>query len=304
MWKLNVIKAAIGIFPVDNEADNTINSGLDALFNAHTEPITDFPQEDQIHQTDILLIYPSPLQPRKTFSEAELSKLAGSIKQHGVLQPLILRQKEEGYEIIAGERRWRAAKIAGLVAVPAIIKDVDDKTALAFAIIENLQRENLNILEEAYALQRLIEEFKMTHEQVAHSIGRSRAVITNTLRLLTLSEPIKEMLSRKQLGMGHARSLLTLPAKQQAILAQRIVEKNLTVRDAERLVQQCTQPREKKPSPYANEVDAWVNRLSHSLSSKVAVNINEKGEGRVVIHFSSPEEANWLVDQLADNIEM
>ena len=246
-------------------------------------------------------VIPDPNQPRKNFHEVLLGELAASIKQHGVIQPIIVKQiATEKYQIIAGERRWRASHLAGLTVIPAIIHNNKAQEDVAISLIENMQREELNPIELAGAFYQLNYDYGLSHEAIAAMVGKSRATVTNLLRLLTLPQAVRALLINGKLEMGHARSLLTLSAKQQAALAQKIVEKNLTVRDAEKLVQLHKLPKAEKVSSYASEVDAWVSTLTNSLSSKVAVNINEAGEGRVVIHFSSPDELDWLVDRLTE----
>ncbi len=251
-------------------------------------------------------IIPDPDQPRKNFHEVALDELASSIKQHGVIQPIIVRQLDESgcYQIIAGERRWRASQIAGLKVIPSIIqKNSEAQENVAISLIENIQREELNPIELAESFYKLNTNHELSHEAIAAMVGKSRATVTNLLRLLNLSNEVRVFLIEGQLEMGHARALLTLASEQQITLAQKIIEKKLTVRDAERLVQLCKQPKQQKAAPFANQVDKWVGKLSRSLSSKVAVNINERGEGKVVIHFSSPDEVDWLVDHFEDKVD-
>jgi ParB family transcriptional regulator, chromosome partitioning protein len=248
---------------------------------------------------------PGKYQPRTDFDEASLAELAASIKVDGIIQPLIVRSLHAGrYEIIAGERRWRAAKLAELQEVPAIIRTVSDETALAFALIENIQRENLNPIDEAVSLVRLKDEFAMTHEDIATRVGRSRSAVTNLMRLLSLHDEVKELLRTRKIEMGHARSLLTLPEDQQIILAQKIVENELSVREAEKLVQKTKsshQNHSKGPSYVSNEIlSTWMKTLSEQLSTKVKINFNGKGEGRVVIHVDSPQEVEWLIETLQE----
>ena len=250
-------------------------------------------------------IFPNSNQPRKIFQESALEELALSIKQHGVIQPIIVRQdSDDRYEIIVGERRWRASQIVSLTKIPAIIQTNGAENNMAISLIENIQREALNPIELAQAFQQLSNDHDLSHEAIASMVGKSRATVTNLLRLLNLSDEVRSLLISAQLEMGHARALLTLPHEQQILLARKIVKQNLTVRDAERLVQLSKRPKENKPTPFANEVDNWVKKLSKSLSSKVAVNINEKGEGKVVIYFSSPDEVDWLIEHFADNVEV
>ena len=271
------------------------------------EPI-DLKNKNDALSVDLLTISqisPDLNQPRKNFHNDTLDELASSIKQYGVIQPIIVKQVDaDNYQIVAGERRWRASRIAGLETIPALIQADKKQENIAISLIENIQREALNPIELAEAFNRLNKNHNLSHEAIATMIGKSRTSITNSLRLLNLSKEVRDLLINEKLEMGHARSLLTLPLEQQVILAQRIIENNLTVRDSERLVQRYKQPREKKSTPYAEEVNIWVEKLSHSLSSKVAVNINEKGTGKVVIHFSSPDEVDWLVKHFTDNVEV
>jgi ParB family chromosome partitioning protein len=255
---------------------------------------------------EILLtnISPDPNQPRKTFDPMALEELASSIKQHGIIQPIIVKQLDtENYQIIAGERRWRAAKAAGLTAIPVIIKrDNEEQKNLAISLIENIQREELNPIELAESFRKLNRNFDLSHEEIATMIGKSRTTVTNLLRLLNLSKEVQKLLEEGLLEMGHARALLVLDPEQQVKLAQEIIINKLTVRDVERIVQLGRQDKIKKASPYEKEVSNWVNKLSSSVSAKVSVNINERGEGKVVIHFTSPAEIDWLVDRLENKV--
>lgn len=244
-------------------------------------------------------IIPDPNQPRKHFQESALEGLASSIKQHGVIQPIIVRQVDaKSYQIIAGERRWRASRMAELAVLPAIVHTDEPQEDVAISLIENIQREALNPVELAEAFYKLNHDHGLSHEGIATLVGKRRATVSNLLRLLGLSGEARDLLVSGKLEMGHARCLLTLPSEQQAIFGKKIVEKSLTVRDAEKLVQRYKLPKQEKTRAYSQEVNTWIRKLTHRLSSKVAVNINEKGEGRVVIHFSSPEEVDWLVEQL------
>ncbi len=258
---------------------------------------------DQLLQyLDVGALQPGKYQPRKDFSDEQLSELTESILSHGVIQPLIVRRIDPGkYEIIAGERRWRAAISANLMEVPVVVRDVDDGVALAFALIENIQRQALNPIEEAMALRRLIEEFNMTHDEVAQSIGRSRASVSNELRLLNLSEPVQQFLIDKMIDVGHAKLLLTFDSNTQLELAKKIVSKKLTVRSTEILIQRAKESKGQKTNIYEQKVNRWVKMLSGKLSSKVTVKINESGEGRIVIPFSSPDEVDWLVELLLED---
>jgi ParB family chromosome partitioning protein len=247
-------------------------------------------------------IVPRGDQPRKSFNDEALNELTASIKAKGVIQPIIVRKIENGnFEIIVGERRWRAAQKAGLSSIPAIIKDYNKQDVMSVALIENIQRENLNSIEEAMAINQLIEEFSMTHSIVAESIGKSRTTVTNLLRLLELQEEVKNMLKDGLLDMGHARALLTLDNDQQLDIAKKIVAGQLSVRQTEKLVNECklfsleTQPLQSNDSQKTHYLSKI---LSERLSSKVKIQFNSKGEGRVIIHVNSLDEAEWLVEHI------
>lgn len=242
-------------------------------------------------------------QPRRDMDPESLEDLANSIRQQGIIQPLVVRSVGDSYEIIAGERRWRAAQLAGLHEVPVIIRDIPDEAAIAIALIENIQRENLNPIEEAIALQRLIDEFGMTHQLVAEAVGKSRATVSNLLRLLALPDEVKAMLEKGSLEMGHARTLITLPESQQLSTAQMIVAQDLSVRETEHLVRrlQGEQPEAKKSKrPQDPDILNLQKSLSLSLGTKVAVQCNAKGKGKVVIHYRNLSELDELVEQLKE----
>jgi ParB family chromosome partitioning protein len=247
-------------------------------------------------------IKPRENQPRKSFNDETLNELAASIKAKGVIQPIIVSKAENGsFEIIVGERRWRAAQIAGLASIPAIIKDYSKQDVMSVSLIENIQRENLNSIEEAMAINQLIEEFSMTHNQVAESIGKSRTTVTNLLRLLELQDEVKMMLKAGLLDMGHARALLTLDNNEQLEIAKKIVADTLSVRETEKLVNRCKLA---LPEPsFVNSSDAQKTQrlskiLTDRLSSKVKIQFNSKGEGKVIIHVNSLDEAEWLVEHI------
>ncbi len=244
-------------------------------------------------------------QPRTRMDEGSLYELAESIKSQGVMQPILVRPLAEGgYEIIAGERRYRAAKLAGLDRVPVLVKAVADEAAAVMALIENIQREDLNPLEEAQGLQRLVAEFKLTHEQAAQAVGRSRSAASNLLRLLNLAEPVQQMLLAGDLDMGHARALLALPAAQQVMVAQEVVAKKLSVRQAEALVARSARAEAAAPAVPAKSRDIvrLEERLSDLLTAQVDIRIKrrtKRGEqGEVAIRFGSLEELNGLLDKL------
>lgn len=256
----------------------------------------------EIFELSLCQIIPDRDQPRKSFDEKSLTDLASSIKQHGIIQPIIVKKiDDEKYQIIAGERRWRASNLAGLQKIPVIVKQDDVQGNIAISIIENIQRENLNPIELAEALYKLNRDHCLSHEAIASMVGRNRATVTNLLRLLNLSPNVKDMLIAGKLEMGHARALLTLSTEQQIFLANKIIEKNLSVRDSEKLTQLHKFPERKKQSVYSEVVDSWVKKLSKSFSSKISVKINEKGEGRMIIYFTSPNEIDWLIERLEND---
>jgi len=277
--------------------------GLQSLDSLLSEsPISQI-QLESIEQLSVDSLVPSEYQPRKIWDEDALSELAASISSQGIIQPLIVRPKENNkFEIIAGERRWRAAIEAGLTFVPAVIRDVEDNIALAFALIENIQREDLGSLEEASAFYRFQNDFSMTHSDIAKMVGRSRASVTNTIRLLSLSDAVKRLLEDKSLSMGHARALLSLEENEQLELAQRIVDQKLTVREIEGLVHQEKSPKvstnSKKSNTYGARQDFWETELSKKFSSKVTVKLNDNGVGRIIIHVDNPSEIDWLINNI------
>ncbi|KOE88796.1 chromosome partitioning protein ParB [Vibrio alginolyticus] len=243
---------------------------------------------------------PGMYQPRKDMSPDALEELAASIQSQGIIQPIVVRNLAEGgYEIIAGERRWRAAKQAGLKQVPCLIKNVDDRAAIAMALIENIQREDLNVIEEAQALERLQEEFKLTHQQVADVIGKSRATVSNLLRLNQLDDGVKRLVESKQLEMGHARALLMLEGEQQTEVAERVAEKQLTVRQTEQLVKKCLTQTSDQELP-AEDADAqqMSQKLSEMLGAKVSIVRSKGGKAKVTISLDEPHKLEQLIAKL------
>ncbi|MDR0246937.1 MAG: ParB/RepB/Spo0J family partition protein [Burkholderiales bacterium] len=254
----------------------------------------------ELQTVAIARLQPGKYQPRTRMDEASLNELAESIREQGLVQPILVRAVSGShYEIIAGERRWRAAQRAGLKEVPVLIKAIPDQTALAWALIENIQRENLNPLEEAQGLQRLIGEFSLTHEDAAKAVGRSRSAVTNLLRLLQLSEPVLTHLNNGALEMGHARALLSLPNGQQAIAASRIVEKEMSVREAERLVHAMQHsPVKKKSETRDADLVRLETELSEQLGAKVQIETGKKGTGKLVIHYSNLDTLDGILEKL------
>lgn len=246
-------------------------------------------------------LQPGKYQPRGEMEEAPLNELAESIKKQGLLQPLIVRELSAGlYEIIAGERRWRASQIAGLTEIPVILKQVDDETAMAMALVENLQREDLNAMDQARAMHRLTTEFALTHQQVADLLCKSRTAVSNFLRLLSLSIPVKKLLEHGDIDMGHARALLMLDEEQQSQVAQLIIAKNLSVRETEKLVERVKAgPIEEKaaeePAPQYKEK---LSSLAQHLQTQVKLKPGKSGKGSLVIHYDNANSLQKIIEQL------
>ena len=254
-------------------------------------------------QLAITKLQPGKYQPRRDMKHDTLSELANSIRSQGIIQPIVVRPLSSGqFEIIAGERRWRAAQIAELRDVPVVVREVDDRAVIAMALIENIQREDLNPLEEASSLHRLIDEFDLTHQQAAEAVGRSRAAVSNLLRLLELPEAIRKLVEAGQLEMGHARALLTLPANLSIPLAQTAASEELSVREVERRAQQAgkSKPITKTPVPAQSNADivALEREIGEYLGAKVQVNHGKKGSGKLVIHYHGLDTLDGILEKL------
>lgn len=253
---------------------------------------------DQLRKLPVDLLQSGKYQPRKDMDQEALQELANSIKAQGIIQPIVVRPIEKNrYEIIAGERRWRAAQLASLHEVPVVIRDIPDEAAIAMSLIENIQREDLNAIEEATALQRLLDEFGMTHQQIAETVGKSRTTITNLLRLLNLEKTVKIMLELGDIEMGHARALLALPGPLQLSAAKNIADKGLSVREAEQLVNRLQN--QNKPVK-AKAMDPDINRLqsmlTNQLKARVIIQHTGKGSGKLVIHYNSLDELDGIME--------
>jgi ParB family chromosome partitioning protein len=265
--------------------------------------VDDEEKSDGLMELDIDRIQRGKYQPRQNFDQESLQELADSIRSQGIVQPVVVRPEGDHFELVAGERRWRAAQLAGLQKVPAVIRELDARSAAAIALIENIQREDLNPLEEAQAFLRLIEEFDLTHQQVADSVGRSRAAVSNLLRLLDLADPVKQQVNKGLLDMGHARALLALIRHDQIEVARLVVNRGLSVRETELLVKKtlAAQTGAGKSQPAA--VDPDIQRLENSLSEKlgaaVKIKPGKKGSGQLVIHFHSSAELDGILEHLA-----
>lgn len=274
-----------------------LGRGLEALLRSSESTET---QEAHYRDVAVELIHPSPFQPRRYFDPEALQSLADSIRAQGLIQPIVLRRRSGEYELIAGERRWRAAQMAGLAQIPAIIREIDDTQAAALALIENLQREDLNPIEQAEAMRRLIHEFSMTHQQVADVLGISRPVVSNALRLLDLAAPVRAMLEQQQLDAGHARTLGALPVDQQIELAEKIVAKSLTVRQVEQMVRKLNDaPRIEQPSEREDpDTEALVRKIADALGVRVELKMGKVGRGVVRLRFENADQLDHILQRL------
>ena len=273
-----------------------LGRGLDALLAGNSSE----PQRQDTLRVDYL--QPGKYQPRTHMDQESLNELAASIKAQGVMQPILVRPVDGGrYEIIAGERRWRASQLAGLHEVPVLVRDIPDDAALAMSLIENIQRENLNPLEEAMGIQRLIDEFGMTHQQAADSVGRSRPAASNLLRLLHLAKPVQDLLMAGDIDMGHARALLPLAKASQVQLAHRISAKGYSVREAERMVQhELNPPRQKAVAVKRGDRDVarLEEELADSFGTQVKIRMSARGTGQIVIGFANLDQLDGLLEKL------
>lgn len=280
-----------------------LGRGLDALLGPAATAARASAEEGAPATVPIDLMQRGRFQPRADMNPEALAELANSIRAQGLMQPIVVRplggDGDRRYEIIAGERRWRAAQMAGLSEVPVIVRDVPDDVALALALIENIQRENLSPLDEARALERLVVEFGMTHERAAEAVGRSRAAVSNLLRLLELDDAVKARLAERRLEMGHARALLALPRGRQAQAAERVIERGLSVRETERLVKRMlaegSAPPPRPPDP---DVQRLERDLSERLGARVEVHQGARGQGHLVIRYHSLDELDGILSHI------
>lgn len=277
------------------------NIGVDVLLSAASASaatVTDMPNEDSLQPLPVDLISRSKYQPRLNIQSEALQELADSIRAQGLVQPIIVRPVNEGYELIAGERRWRAAQLAGLQEIPAIVKSIPDQAAAAMTLIENIQREDLNPLEEAGAFKRLIDEFELTHQQVADAVGRSRAAVSNMVRLLDLGIQTKQYLEQGMLEMGHARALLGLNGDAQAEAARFVTAHGMSVRETERYIKTLlsNKPQSLKEAAAKDpDVASLEQRLSQTLGTSVDIRYNTKGKGKLIIKYSSLDELDGIL---------
>jgi ParB family chromosome partitioning protein len=274
-----------------------LGRGLDALLAGDSEEN----KKDTLQHLQLDQLQPGKYQPRTHMDQESLAELAESIKSQGIMQPILARALIAGnYEIIAGERRWRAARLAGLTEVPVLVRVVADEAALAMSLIENIQRENLNPLEEATGIQRLINEFDMTHQLAAEAVGRSRSAVSNLLRLLNLAPPVQELLMHNQLDMGHARALLSLPNVGQVTVANEIVGKGLSVREAEKLVQRQQRPDVKLKAKPDRDILRLQEEIAEKLGAIVTLKTQNKGRGKLIINYDSLEQLDDIIGRLGE----
>ena len=274
-----------------------LGRGLDALLGANRENIQ-VSAQGELRVLAIGDLRPGKYQPRTRMDKGALEELAASIKQRGIVQPILTREIGNGkFEIVAGERRWRAAQIAGLATVPALVREIADDAALGIGLIENIQREDLNAMEEAAGIQRLIEEFKLTHEEAAQAVGRSRAAVSNLLRLLELAKPVQEMVMDAKLDMGHARALLSLVKSKQIELAHQIVHGALSVRETEKLVKaEGTLPKATKAAiSQSGDTRRLENELAEKLGTRVTLKTDSSGKGSLIINFLNYDHLDGIL---------
>ena len=275
-----------------------LGRGLDALLSGDGGSA----ESDSLRVVEVGELKPGKYQPRTHMDQESLAELAASIKAQGIMQPILVREAGNKLEIIAGERRWRASQLAGLQQVPVLVREIPDEAALAMALIENIQRENLNPLEEANGIKRLIDEFGMTHQAAADSVGRSRTAVTNLLRLLNLAKPVQDLVMQGRIDMGHARALLSLEGAKQITIAEQIAQNGLSVREAEELVRRASSA---TPRPVAKGVDKDVKRLQEELSdllgAEVQIQSASNGKGKVSIRYHSLDQLDGLITAIRGN---
>lgn len=277
-----------------------LGRNLSSMLSQATLQQVNSDNRDELRNLPLDIIRPGRYQPRSVFDEDKLAELADSIRAQGVVQPVVVRPiGENQFELIAGERRWRAAQIAGIDTIPAVVRDVPDDVSVAMALIENIQREDLNPLEEATALRRLIDDFQMTHQAAADAVGRSRAAVSNLLRLLELMQEVKDMIDMRLIEMGHARALLSLDEKLQLQAAREVVRKHLSVRDTEDLVRRLKQSSQKKGTRRMDpDILSLQNRLGDVLGARVRIQHLASGKGKLVIAYNNSEEFEGILERM------
>ena len=283
--------------------------GLDALLGSIRQVTQDVEnstissngaEQGQLQHIEVSQLQRGIYQPRREIANEQLTELSDSIKKHGIMQPIVVRrlgeQAKVPFEIIAGERRWRAAKLAGLTHIPALVRDIPDELAIALALIENIQREDLNPMEQAVALQRFHDEFGMSHQEIADTVGKARTTVSNLLRLISLHDDVKTMLDHGDIDMGHARALLSLKSKDQIVVARTIVEKVLSVRQTEQLIRDLLNPPATKPKVQASaDIEQLTRRLSERFGAQVEIDHNNKGKGKMVIRYHTLDELEGIL---------
>ncbi len=291
--------------PAKRKSASRLGRGLDALLtptvkNNINNDASNEMVDNELKNISIEQLVPGKYQPRKDMSDNALEELSLSIKAQGIIQPIVVRPiSENSYEIIAGERRWRAAQLAQLDIIPCLIKDIPDESAIAIALIENIQREDLNAMEEAIALERLLTEFSLTHQEVAQAVGKSRTTVTNLLRLNNLNDEVKILLENGDIEMGHARALLALSGDIQTSTAQTITIKDLTVRETESLIKNVQNPKlEKELLEKDSSTQKLEENLSEKLGAKVVINHNKKGKGKLVISYTNLDELDGILAKI------
>ncbi|RKG35762.1 ParB/RepB/Spo0J family partition protein [Acinetobacter guerrae] len=278
--------------------------GLDALLGSIQKEKLQLEAQEidhgQLKQIDVNLLKRGEYQPRRFIQEQDLKELASSIEKHGVMQPIVIRpidDEQYSYEIIAGERRWRAAQLAGLKEIPAIVRDLNDQVAIALALIENIQRQDLNPIDQALALQRFHDEFGLSHQEIADTVGKARTTVSNLLRLLSLDDAIKDLMQESQLDMGHARAILALKAKDQIAVAKIVIEKSLSVRQTEQLVREWNEPKQDKAKgTISPDIEQLTQKLSERFGANVKIDHNNQGKGKLVIHYHSLDELDGILN--------
>ncbi len=284
-------------------AGNTKPTDVAEPTQAAVEPTTAAPSDGDLRKLPVDLIQRGKYQPRRDMQPEALEELAESIKAQGVMQPIVVRPiSADKYEIIAGERRWRATQLAGLDTIPAVVRQVSDEAAIAMALIENIQREDLNAMEEALALSRLQQEFDLTHQEVAEAVGKSRATVSNLLRLMTLREDVQRMLEHGDLEMGHAKALLGLPAEHQSSAANTVASKGLSVRQTEALVRsklaELDSPKAKKKQAIDPDIQKLQDQLSEKVGVPVTIDHSAKGKGKLVLKYNSLNELDGILNHI------
>jgi ParB family chromosome partitioning protein len=278
-----------------------LGRGLDALLGGSLESVS---ATDTLRVLRVEQLQPGKYQPRTHMDHDSLVQLADSIRAQGIMQPILVREVgTEQYEIIAGERRWRAAQMAGMHEVQVLVRELTDETALAMSLIENIQRENLNPLEEANGIQRLLDEFGLTHQAAAEAIGRSRTAVTNLLRLRALTGKVQDMLMVGEIDMGHARALLSLDGGQQITAAEQIANRKMSVREAERLVQRLLQPPKAAETAPSRDLINLQENVAEQLGAPVAIRQSAKGKGRITIDYSSPDQLEGILARLGVTLQ-